>query len=103
MYRSMDDALLVRVAVCRPEQLGPWPDLTSLDAPAAWRPWLRQALRVPGFADALEHAAPDLANRVTAVLANGPSQADVRRVVLAVMRYLLRATTRPTPYDPDAT
>lgn len=98
LYRSVDDALLVRVAVCRPDQLGPWPDLTSPAAPASWQPWLHQALRVPGFAAALEHATPALADRIDVALNGGLSQPDIRRVVLAVMRYLLRAGTRPTPY-----
>lgn len=98
MYRDMDGALVVRTAVCRPDQLGPWPDLTGPDAPASWQPWLRQTLQIPGFALALEHASPGLAERVRAALDGGLSQADTRRVVLAVMRYLVRAATRPTPY-----
>lgn len=98
MFRSIDDALLLRAAVYRPDQLGPWPDLTSSDAPAGWRSWLDRTLRVPGFAVALEHAAPRLADRVTAAINGNLAQTETRRVVLAVMRYLLRATTRPTPY-----
>jgi thiopeptide-type bacteriocin biosynthesis protein len=94
----MDDALLVRVAVCRPDQLGPWPDLTSPDAVTSWQPWLRQTLRVPGFAAALEHASPILFDRISAAVNGGLSQPDTRRLVLAVMRYLLRAATRATPY-----
>ncbi|MEV6987004.1 lantibiotic dehydratase [Sphaerisporangium sp. NPDC051017] len=93
----MDDALLVRVAVCPPDQLGPWPDLTSPGA-SSWQPWLHQTIQVPGFAAALEHASPTLADRLSVALNGGLSQPDTRRVVLAVMRYLLRATTRATPY-----
>ncbi|MDG4795151.1 lantibiotic dehydratase [Micromonospora sp. WMMD1082] len=98
MFRGIDDALVVRAAVCRPDHLGPWPDLSHPDAVAGWRPWLRRALEVPGFGVALAHASPELAARITAALDGNLSQADNRRVVLAVMRYLLRATTRPTPY-----
>ncbi|MEU2615400.1 lantibiotic dehydratase [Micromonospora sp. NPDC007271] len=98
MYRSVNDALLLRAALLRAGQLGAWPDLTGSDTAASWRLWLAETLAIPGFAAALAHASPDLAERVTAAISGGLSQADVRRVVLAVMRYLLRATTRATPY-----
>ncbi|MBL6280243.1 lantibiotic dehydratase [Micromonospora fiedleri] len=98
MYRSVNDALMLRAALLRPGQLGAWPDLTSSDAAANWRAWLSETLTVPGFATALTHASPDLAERVTATINGGLRQADARRVVLSVMRYLLRATTRATPY-----
>jgi thiopeptide-type bacteriocin biosynthesis protein len=94
----MDDALLLRVGVCHPDQLDPWPDLIGPDAPASWQPWLHRTLQIPGFAVALEHATPALADRLNAALSGGLSHPDIRRVVLAVMRYLLRAVTRATPY-----
>ncbi len=94
----MDDALLLRLSVCRREQSGPWPDLTSADAPGSWLPWLRQTLQVPGFALALEHAAPVLTERLFAALDGRLADPDTRRVVITVMRYLLRAATRATPY-----
>ncbi|MFI5489206.1 lantibiotic dehydratase [Micromonospora echinaurantiaca] len=98
MYRSVNDALMLRAAVLRPGQLGAWPDLTSSDTAASWRPWLAETLTFPGFAAALAHASPDLAERAATAISGGLSQADARRVVLAVMRYLLRAATRATPY-----
>ncbi|BEL10782.1 lantibiotic dehydratase [Actinoplanes sichuanensis] len=98
MYRSLNDALLLRAAVCTPEQADTWPDLTSPDAADSWPQWLSHTRQIPGFAAALQHASPDLARRVTAVLAGQATARDTRRVVLAVMRYLLRATTRATPY-----
>ncbi|MEV5695550.1 lantibiotic dehydratase [Micromonospora globbae] len=82
----------------RPGQLGAWPDLTGSDTAASWRSWLADTLAIPGFSAALAHASPDLAERATAAINGGLSQSDARRVVLAVMRYLLRATTRATPY-----
>ncbi|WP_165947217.1 lantibiotic dehydratase [Micromonospora sp. 15K316] len=94
----MNEALLLRAALLRPGQLGVWPDLTSSDAAASWRPWLTEALTIPGFAAAVAHASPDLTERATAAINGGLSDADARRVVLAVMRYSLRATTRATPY-----
>jgi len=66
--------------------------------PASWRPWLHQTVQVPGLAVALTHASPALTDRLSAALHRGPSPPDTRRVVLAVMRYLLRAATRATPY-----
>ncbi|WDQ02218.1 lantibiotic dehydratase [Micromonospora chalcea] len=98
MYRSVNDALMLRAAVLRPGQLGVWPDLTSSDTAASWRLWLAEALTIPEFAAALAHASPDLAERATAAINGGLSHANARRVVLAVMRYLLRAATRATPY-----
>jgi thiopeptide-type bacteriocin biosynthesis protein len=98
MYRSVDDALMLRAAVLRPDQLGGWPDLTGSDPTAGWRSWLTETLAIPGFAGALAHASPDLAERATAAVSGNLSHTDTRRVLLAVMRYLLRATTRATPY-----
>jgi thiopeptide-type bacteriocin biosynthesis protein len=98
VYRSVDDALMLRAALLRPEQLGRWPDLTGPATAASWRPWLRETLQLPGFAAALAHASPDLAGRATAAIDGAVSQTDTRRMVVAVMRYLLRAATRATPY-----
>lgn len=99
MYRSVDDALLLRAALLRPGQVRSWPDLTSSDAAASWRPWLTQAaLTMPEFEAAVAHATPDLAKRVAVVIGDGVSRTDARAVVLAFMRYMLRATTRATPF-----
>ncbi|MEV7624129.1 lantibiotic dehydratase [Actinoplanes sp. NPDC089786] len=98
MYRSVNDALMLRAAVLRPDQLGGWPDLTGSEPTAGWRSWLTETLAIPGFAAALAHASPDLAERATAAVSGSLSHTDTRRVLLAVMRYLLRATTRATPY-----
>lgn len=98
MYRSVNNALMLRASVLHPGHLATWPDLTSSDGPATWRPWLEQALSTPRFAAALKHASPDLAERSAAAVRGDLSQAAVRRVVLGVMRYLLRATSRATPF-----
>ncbi len=98
MYRPLD-ALLVRLAVCPPDRVGLWPDLTGPEAGVlAWRRWLDEVLRVPGFAVAVEQASPVLADRVRAILDGRVTEADARRVVISVLRYLLRATTRSTPF-----
>lgn len=98
MYRSVNDAMMLRAAVLRPDQLGGWPDLTGSDPTAGWQSWLTETLAIPGFAAALAHASPDLAERAAAAVSGDLSHTDTRRVLLAVMRYLLRATTRATPY-----
>lgn len=100
MYRRLD-ALVVRMAVCPAEGVvGWWPDLTGSRAGAvSWRPWLEQVLAVPEFAAALAQASPVLADRVRAVCTGrGVGEGEVRRVVVSVLRYLLRARGRATPY-----
>ncbi|WP_275581093.1 lantibiotic dehydratase [Natronosporangium hydrolyticum] len=80
-------------------QLPHWPDLTGQQGLTAWPQWLRQVLAQPEFSAALEHASPVLAARARAVSAGGPlSDRGTRRVVFSVMRYLLRASGRATPY-----
>lgn len=96
MYRSLADAVLVRAAVFTPDQVVAWPDLIE-GTPAQWVSWLATVMDIPGFAAALQYASPALTSRVAAVRAGQVSDRDVRRVVLVVMRYLLRATTRATP------
>ncbi|MBB2749320.1 UNVERIFIED_ORG: thiopeptide-type bacteriocin biosynthesis protein [Microbispora rosea subsp. rosea] len=78
----------------------PWPDLTgpAEEHVQEWARWLSQVWAVPAVAEALEHAAPALAEQVHAVLVSGnPAPATTRRCVLAVARYLLRMTGRATP------
>ncbi|MCP2325233.1 thiopeptide-type bacteriocin biosynthesis protein [Hamadaea flava] len=98
MYRSVNNALMLRASVLHPGYLASWPDLTTSNGPGTWRPWLEEALSIPWFAAALAHASPDLAERTTAAVKGDLPPAAVRRVVLGVMRYLLRATSRATPF-----
>lgn len=100
MYRYVD-TLVVRAAACRPDEpWGEWPDVTGPAAGlASWRPWLRQVMAAPEFAEALRDASPVLADRVDALCdGSGFTDRAARRVVLSVMRYLLRAGGRATPY-----
>lgn len=100
MYRHVDAAVVRAAALC-PDRHVVWPDLTGSDADAAsWRTWLQEVWQTDGFAAAVEAASPDLAARVEHICAPGGSQAPpvLRRTVLAVMRYLLRAHTRATPF-----
>ncbi len=99
MYQYFD-AAVVRAAAWQPGwEIGSWPDLTGQAGPASWRPWLRQTAQIPGFTAALEQASPVLARQVREICDGRevPARA-VRRVVLSVMRYLLRASGRATPF-----
>ncbi|WP_233606742.1 lantibiotic dehydratase [Micromonospora sp. Llam0] len=91
---------MVRAAVCPPDQLRQgWPDLTGPEGVASWRPWLRQVFAVPQFAAAVEHASPVLAERARVICdGHATSERQARRVVMSVLRYLLRARGRATPF-----
>jgi hypothetical protein len=100
VYQHLD-AAVVRVAAWQPDQeVGPWPDLIGPGAGlTCWRAWLQRTMQVPGFAAALEQASPVLARRVGQVCdGRAVSEPVARRVVLSVMRYLLRACGRATPF-----
>jgi len=94
-------ATLVRAAAVTELPLPPLPDLTLSGAGAAagWVVWLRRVWSVADARDAIEHASPVLAARIEALLvAQGPGDRETRRVTLAVLRYLIRLTGRPTPH-----
>ncbi|MGC4804982.1 lantibiotic dehydratase [Micromonospora sp. DT233] len=96
---STPGAALIRVAAY-PSGLAlpPWPDLTS-DRPEQWREWLRRAWSLPGFAAAVAGATPGLAEQITrAVAGDSVPPGRLRRVVESAVRYLLRWTTRATPF-----
>lgn len=98
MYRHVD-AALIRAAAGHPEP-GGWPPLVGTAAgPASWRAWVHQTWQHPEFATAVTAASPDLARQVEQLGAGHPlSDSAVRRTALAVLRYLLRARTRATPF-----
>ena len=74
-----------------------WPDL---DSPSSCRAWLREAWSSDGFAAALCAASPRLAQTVEKDLADeGATVKQLRKATLSVMRYLLRATDRSTPFS----
>ncbi|TQE36877.1 lanthionine biosynthesis protein [Streptomyces ipomoeae] len=99
MYRYVD-AAVVRAAVLESDRQVIWPGLTGpLANTASWRAWLQQTWQTADFATAVKAASPDLAGRVDQVCAGRPlPDAAVRRTVLSVLRYLLRARTRATPF-----
>ncbi|MGV9386232.1 lantibiotic dehydratase [Nonomuraea sp. NPDC003707] len=103
MYHYLDAAVLRAPAWPPDQQVQPvasWPDLTGPEAgPVSWRAWLARTWQTPGFAAAVEQSSPSLARQVRDIC-DGRQIPDpaARRAVLAVMRYLLRATSRATPF-----
>lgn len=99
MYRHLD-AALVRATTWHPGHQTVWPDLTGKSAnTTSWRAWLQHTWQTADFAAAVTAASPDLSSRVEQICAGRPLPATaVRRTVLAVLRYLLRASTRATPF-----
>lgn len=99
MYQPLD-SVVVRAAAWPPEhEIAAWPDLIGPAARSSWRPWLQSVMASPLFADAVEQASPALARRVEEIC-TGEQVAEpaARRAVLAIMRYLLRAQGRATPF-----
>ncbi len=100
MYHYLD-AAVIRAPALRPDQqIQTWPDLTGPEAGhTSWQVWLALTWQTPGFATAVEQASPNLARRVREIC-DGRQFPDptVRRAVLVVMRYLLRASGRSTPF-----
>jgi hypothetical protein len=101
VYRFVD-AAVVRAAIRTSNvEVPPWPDLTgsSSEHVARWRCWLEQVWALDGFAAAVEVASPVLARSVGEVCAGRQQRVrQVRRAVVSVLRYLLRSTSRATPF-----
>ncbi len=97
MYRHLGSALL-RAAVAPAETIPKeWPDLTG-DA-ESWFTWLRDVWSRNETAEAVTLASPTLARRVEDILAGTVRDVKrVRRAVVSVVGYVLRQTSRPTPF-----
>ncbi|KOV81854.1 hypothetical protein ADL03_27130 [Nocardia sp. NRRL S-836] len=97
----MDAALIRATTIPSGIDLPPWPDLDGEDV-TAWTDWLRRLWRIEEFAAAVHHASPVLSTEVRKVIdsPDRPRAAprDLRRVIDAVARYLLRWQSRATPY-----
>ncbi len=79
----------------------PWPDLNGCTSEhvARWRRWLDEVLAQDEIASAVGVASPVLAARVREVCAGRLWQPrQVRRVVVSVARYVLRMSSRATPF-----
>lgn len=82
-------------------RLPPWPDLTGTTNRDVqrWRCWLGQVWAQDVIAQAIEVASPVLARRVCEVCAGQEQRvSQVRRAVVSVVRYVLRMTSRATPF-----
>ncbi|WP_410814894.1 lantibiotic dehydratase [Micromonospora sp. 067-2] len=92
-------AALIRIAAYPKGLVLPaWPD-TVHGHPDQWREWLDKTWMLPGFAAAVSGAAPQLADQIQRALSGEPlSQQRLRRLVQSAVRYLLRWTTRATPF-----
>ncbi|MEV0399117.1 lantibiotic dehydratase [Actinoallomurus sp. NPDC050550] len=98
MFRVADAALIRAAAYPHDLPLPAWPDLTA-DQPKEWLEWLRQVWALPAFATAVTTAAPQLAGQITRALADElPETRRLRRLMETTVRYLLRWTTRATPF-----
>ncbi|RSN56617.1 Lanthionine biosynthesis protein LanB [Actinomadura sp. WAC 06369] len=100
LYRC-GDLVLLRAAPHAELPLPAWPDLSgdSPDHCTQWLAWLRTVWAIDAVADAIEHASPVLAQEVrTVCAAEDPGVRRVRRVTSSVVRYMLRMTSRATPF-----
>ncbi|MGM1058380.1 lantibiotic dehydratase [Saccharothrix sp. Mg75] len=101
MYRLLDAALLRSAVESVPEDLPACPDLTgsSPEHLARWREWIRLVWGAGTLAAAVEVASPILARRAEQVLAGRPVPTrELRSLVLTLVRYRLRGTSRATPF-----
>ncbi|GGM68212.1 hypothetical protein GCM10012275_43430 [Longimycelium tulufanense] len=96
LYRSLGVGLLRATAAPLTDVPEASPELTDT---ASCRIWLGEVWCRPGFTEAIEQASPSLASRVEAILdGSGTDSKQIRRATIAVLRYLLRAVSRPTPF-----
>lgn len=100
-YEAVDAALIRATTIPTDVKLPRWPDFTGDDV-ADWRDWLRQVWSLTGFADAVTVASAELAAQVERHIAAPPHARDevrqVRRLAETVARYLLRWSSRATPF-----
>lgn len=91
---------LVRASVHNGLPTGGVPDLSGSD-PCPWLAWLHRVWEHPDLTEAIQHASPDLAAGVEALLGQDPATVRVRRArkaTASVLRYVLRAEHRSTPF-----
>ncbi|MFF5264600.1 lantibiotic dehydratase [Actinomadura viridis] len=98
MFHAAGTALIRAAAYPDDLVLPSWPNLTA-DQPTEWLEWLQEVWALPGFAATVTPAAPDLAAQITRALGGEVIRTRrLRRLVEATIRYLLRWTTRATPF-----
>jgi hypothetical protein len=101
LYRFVDAAVVRAATHTSRLDVLPWPDLTGSTSEhvVQWRRWLEQVWAQDAIAASVEVASPVLARRVREVCAGRHHEARrVRGMVVSVARYLLRMTSRATPF-----
>jgi len=100
-FRCVDAAVIRMAAFGSEWNLPPWPDLTggTPEHVREWRSWLARVWEQEALVAAIEVASPVLA-RCAGDVCGGQVQQPrrVRRVVESVIRYLMRLTSRATPF-----
>ncbi|WP_422646979.1 lantibiotic dehydratase [Actinoalloteichus caeruleus] len=93
LYRHSGAALLRAAATPLDGPGGDWPDLIDT---GSCRVWLAGVWGQPEFTEAVRVASPALAERLDTL--ESLSDKQIRRASLAVLRYVLRARSRHTPF-----
>jgi lantibiotic biosynthesis protein len=82
MFQTADAVLIRAAAYPRDLALPAWPDLTT-NQPEVWLKWLDEVWALPGFADAVTLAAPQLTAQITRALAGEPlAEHRIRRLTV---------------------
>jgi hypothetical protein len=99
-FRHVDAAVIRAVGGPTELALPPWPDLGG--EPAArlpqWRAWSRHVRGREAIIEAIELASTVLARRIDQVCDGQVQPRQARRAVESAVRYLLRLTSRATPF-----
>lgn len=99
---SVVDAAIIRVTALQSiVDECDWPDLVGDPGELVpqWRGWLSRVWAEEAFVRAVEAASPALTRRVNLVCAGQEHRPrQVRSAVVSVLRYLLRASSRATPF-----
>ncbi|MEV6984693.1 lantibiotic dehydratase [Sphaerisporangium sp. NPDC051017] len=98
-FRALDGVIIRASTVPDGLVLPPWPDLDSDDV-SVLADWVREVWPLPSVAEAVNVSSPALAEALTALSANpGAFQlVRARSAAASLMRYLLRWTSRATPF-----
>jgi thiopeptide-type bacteriocin biosynthesis protein len=92
--------IMVRSVLLYDLPIPPAPDLSKA-TPAAtesWRRWVLEVWGIQQVASAIRHASPDLSRELDN-FQDAPADTEaLRRLVLALLSYVLRLTHRPTPF-----
>jgi thiopeptide-type bacteriocin biosynthesis protein len=96
LYRHGENAVLRAAARPVDDVANGWPDL---DDPSSSRAWLNAVWSRPELADPIRLASASLAHRLDTITGGKPlPDKQIRRATTATMRYVLRATSRHTPF-----